>query len=105
MLPLDSFTCMLPFECVKLNICMYCLRLRQAQAAEGDVKFLEPDAAIVGRFVEQKDGWQRFETLDFQLDVPPGFEFVPVPQNQPLPGLHPSLCLNTPYTFRDPLHL
>jgi len=60
--------------------------LRQARAAEGDVKFLEPEAAIVGRFVEQKDGWQRFETLDFQIDVPPGFDFIAAPQEQPLPG-------------------
>jgi len=50
---------------------------------------LEPEAAIVGRFVEQKDGWQRFETLDFQIDVPPGFDFIAAPQEQPLPGSPP----------------
>ena len=40
--------------------------------------------------MEEAEGWQRFETLDFQLDVPPGFEFQSLPEELPLPGLNPT---------------
>ena len=50
-----------------------------AEAAEGDVDFLEVENSVVGRFVELDPGWKRFETLDFQFDVPDGFTFVPAP--------------------------
>ena len=62
-----------------------CHRLRRACAAEGDVKFLETESSVIGRFVELKDRWQRFETLDFQLQLPIEYQFVGVPQ-QPAPS-------------------
>lgn len=61
---------------------------RSAGAKEGDVTFLEPESSIIGRFVEGTEGWQRFETLDFQMDVPPGFTFIPIQEEAPLPGKH-----------------
>lgn len=77
--------------CVPIKQCKL-TRSERAEAAEGDVKFLEPGSSIVGRFVEQADSWQRFETLDFQLDVPPGFIFEAAPEEQPLPGAHFHYC-------------
>ena len=62
-----------------------CHRLRRACAAEGDVKFLETESSVIGRFVQLKDHWQRFETLDFQLQLPTEYRFVGVPQ-QPAPS-------------------
>lgn len=46
---------------------------------------------MIGRFVELDPGWKRFETLDFQFDVPDGFSYVPAPKTPPPVGLFSSL--------------
>lgn len=71
---------------IALKLNEACCISRRAGAKEGDIKFLEPESSIIGRFVEQNEGWQRFETLDFQLDIPPEFKAEPIPEEAPLPG-------------------